>query len=50
MNWFMVIIAVMYLGAAGWEFLSKTGSRFLAVVYVSWFVSNMMMAMLAVKK
>ena len=44
MNWFMVIIAVAYLGAAGWEFLSKTGSRLLGIVYVSWFVSNLMLA------
>ena len=41
-NWFMVLIAVLYLGASGWEF--RTGSRFLGVVYLSWFVSNMMMA------
>lgn len=42
MNWFMVIIAVLYLGAAGWEF--RSGSKALCVVYLSWFVSNVMLA------
>ena len=42
MNWFMVIIAVLYLGAAGWEF--RSGTKTLGIVYLSWFVSNVMLA------
>ena len=44
LNWFMVIIAIAYIGAAAWEFFSKTGSRALGVVYLAWFVSNIMLA------
>jgi hypothetical protein len=42
MNVFMVLIAVLYLGAAGWEWFK--GSRLLTVVYLSWSVSNFVLA------
>ena len=42
MNWFMVVIAVLYLGAAGWEYVHGRG--LMAVVYLSWFVLNLALA------
>lgn len=42
MNYFMIIIAVLYLGAAGWEYIH--GRELMAVVYLSWFVSNLALA------
>ncbi len=42
MNLFMALIAVLYLGAAGWEWFR--GSRLMTVVYLAWCVSNLMLA------
>jgi hypothetical membrane protein len=43
MNIFMIIIGVLYLGAAGWEY--RSGSKMLTVVYFAWCVSNIALAL-----
>lgn len=41
MNWFMVVIAALFLFAAAYEALRKSD---LAVVYICWAISNLILA------
>lgn len=41
MNWFMLIISILYVGAAATELYRKNLS--MAVVYMAWALSNLML-------